>query len=80
MWSAGKGNGKPLQDACLENPINSIFTKGILAGISLDDGSLMFLFYVSFIHFLQSTFTVFVIKTTKIVCKRLRYIHILKLC
>ena len=23
MWSTGKGNGKPLQYSCLENPINS---------------------------------------------------------
>ena len=23
MWSAGEGNGKPLQYSCLENPINS---------------------------------------------------------
>ena len=23
-WSAGEGNGKPLQDSCLENCINSI--------------------------------------------------------
>ena len=23
MWSAGEGNGKPLQYACLENPMNS---------------------------------------------------------
>ena len=24
MWSAGEGNGKPLQYSCLENPINSM--------------------------------------------------------
>ena len=24
MWSTGKGNGKPLQYACLENPVNSM--------------------------------------------------------
>ena len=24
MWSTGKGNGKLLQNACLENPMNSI--------------------------------------------------------
>ena len=24
MWSAGEGNGKPLQYACLENPMNSM--------------------------------------------------------
>ena len=23
MWSTGKGNGKPLQYSCLENPMNS---------------------------------------------------------
>ena len=23
MWSIGKGNGKPLQYSCLENPMNS---------------------------------------------------------
>ena len=23
MWSTGEGNGKPLQDSCLENPKNS---------------------------------------------------------
>ena len=23
MWSTGEGNGKPLQNSCLENPINS---------------------------------------------------------
>ena len=23
-WSAGEGNGKPLQDSCLENPMNSM--------------------------------------------------------
>ena len=23
IWSTGKGNGKPLQNSCLENPINS---------------------------------------------------------
>ena len=24
MWSTGEGNGKPLQHACLENPMNSM--------------------------------------------------------
>ena len=24
MWSTGEGNGKPLQDSCLENPRNSV--------------------------------------------------------
>ena len=24
IWSAGEGNGKPLQHSCLENPINSV--------------------------------------------------------
>ena len=24
MWSTGKGNGKPLQFSCLENPMNSM--------------------------------------------------------
>ena len=24
MWSTGQGNGKPLQDSCLENPMNSM--------------------------------------------------------
>ena len=24
MWSTGEGNGKPLQCACLENPMNSM--------------------------------------------------------
>ena len=24
MWSTGKGNGKPLQYYCLENPMNSM--------------------------------------------------------
>ena len=24
MWSTGKGNGKPLQCSCFENPINSM--------------------------------------------------------
>ena len=24
MWSTGKGNGKPVQYSCLENPMNSI--------------------------------------------------------
>ena len=24
MWSTGKGNGKPLQYSCLENPMNSV--------------------------------------------------------
>ena len=23
MWSIGEGNGKPLQNSCLENPMNS---------------------------------------------------------
>ena len=23
-WSTGEGNGKPLQDSCLENPINGM--------------------------------------------------------
>ena len=23
-WYTGKGNGKPLQDSCLENPLNTI--------------------------------------------------------
>ena len=23
MWSTGEGNGKPLQNSCLENPLNS---------------------------------------------------------
>ena len=23
MWSAGEGNGKPIQCSCLENPMNS---------------------------------------------------------
>ena len=23
-WSTGEGNGKPLQDCCLENPMNSM--------------------------------------------------------
>ena len=23
MWSTGEGNGKPLQDSCLENPMNN---------------------------------------------------------
>ena len=23
MWSTGEGNGKPLQNSCLENPMNS---------------------------------------------------------
>ena len=23
-WSTGEGNGKPLQDSCLENPMNSM--------------------------------------------------------
>ena len=23
MWSTGEGNGRPLQNACLENPMNS---------------------------------------------------------
>ena len=27
MWSTGKGNGKPLQYSCLENPINSMKRK-----------------------------------------------------
>ena len=25
MWSAGEGNGKPLQYSCLENPMNSMW-------------------------------------------------------
>ena len=24
MWSTGEGNGKPRQDSCLENPMNSM--------------------------------------------------------
>ena len=24
MWSAGEGNGKPLQYSCLENPMNNM--------------------------------------------------------
>ena len=24
IWSAGNGNGKPLQYSCLENPVNSV--------------------------------------------------------
>ena len=24
MWSAGEGNGKPLQYSCLENPVNNM--------------------------------------------------------
>ena len=24
MWSTGEGNGNPLQDSCLENPMNSM--------------------------------------------------------
>ena len=24
MWSTGEGNGKPLQESCLENPMNSM--------------------------------------------------------
>ena len=24
MWSTGEGNSKPLQDSCLENPMNSM--------------------------------------------------------
>ena len=24
MWSTGEGNGKPLWDSCLENPMNSM--------------------------------------------------------
>ena len=27
MWSTGKGNGKPLQYSCLENPMNSVKRK-----------------------------------------------------
>ena len=27
MWSAGEGNGKPLQYSCLENPMNSMKTQ-----------------------------------------------------
>ena len=26
-WSTGEGNGKPLQDSCLENPMNSMKTQ-----------------------------------------------------
>ena len=29
MWSTGEGNGKPLQDSCLENPMNSMKGKKI---------------------------------------------------
>ena len=28
-WSPGEGNGKPLQDSCLENPVNSVKSKRI---------------------------------------------------
>ena len=24
MWSTGEGNGKPLQNSCIENPMNSM--------------------------------------------------------
>ena len=24
MWSTGEGNGKAIQDSCLENPMNSV--------------------------------------------------------
>ena len=27
MWSAGEGNGKPLQYSCLQNPMNSVKTQ-----------------------------------------------------
>ena len=27
MWSTGEGNGKLLQDSCLENPMNSMKTQ-----------------------------------------------------
>ena len=27
MWSTGEGNGKPLQNSCLENPMNSMKTQ-----------------------------------------------------
>ena len=27
MWSTGEGNGKPLEDFCLENPMNSMKTQ-----------------------------------------------------
>ena len=27
MWSPGEGNGKPLQNSCLENPMNSMRRK-----------------------------------------------------
>ena len=27
MWSTGEGNGKPLQNSCLENPMNSMKRK-----------------------------------------------------
>ena len=27
MWSTGEGNGKTLQDSCLENPMNSMKTQ-----------------------------------------------------
>ena len=39
MWSTGKGNGKPLQFSCLENPMNSMkrqndrIMKGELPGL-----------------------------------------------
>ena len=28
-WSTGEGNGKPLQNSCLENPMNSMKSKKI---------------------------------------------------
>ena len=39
MWSTGERNGKPLQDSCLENPVNSMkrqndrILKGELPGL-----------------------------------------------
>ena len=39
MWSTGEGNGKPLQNSCLENPMNSMkrqnsrILKGELPGL-----------------------------------------------
>ena len=30
MWSTGEGNGKPLQYACLENPMNIIKRQKVL--------------------------------------------------
>ena len=29
MWSTGEGNGKPLQNSCLENPLSSMKRKMI---------------------------------------------------